>query len=94
MLEREARETGMKMGHLIETALRHHLAALDALPADVLVPARLAVTRKSWDELVKAIESPSAPTPAMRELMGVSAAAEPGKKYRAKSGRRTKKPGR
>ena len=41
LLERHVRATGVKKGHLIEQALRHHLQALQELPADVIVHPRL-----------------------------------------------------
>lgn len=88
LLDREARETGVKLNHLIETALRHHLQALHELPADVMVPARLVVSRESWDDIVASLERPGAPTPAMRELMA-SAAAEPRAAYRSKTRSKT-----
>ena len=44
LLERQAKATGVKKGHLIESALRYHLRALQELPADVLVPARIVLT--------------------------------------------------
>ena len=41
LLEKHVKATGIKKGHLIESALRYHLRARHELPADVLVPARL-----------------------------------------------------
>jgi hypothetical protein len=38
LLERLARSTGMKKGRLIENALRHHLLALQELPAGLCAP--------------------------------------------------------
>lgn len=69
LLERYVKATGVKKGHLIESALRYHLRALDELPTDVLVPPRLVLTRKSFEALVKLVESPGQPTEALRELM-------------------------
>ena len=67
-MERYARRTGVKKGHLIEQALLHHLQALDELPAEYIVHPRLVVSRKSGAELLKAAES-AGPTPALRDLM-------------------------
>jgi hypothetical protein len=36
----------VKKGHVVELALRHHLEALQELPADVEVHPKLVVTRK------------------------------------------------
>ncbi len=68
LLERHVRATGVKKGYLVEQALRHHLQALEALPADVIVHPRLVVTRKSGTELLKAIEG-AEPTEALRDLL-------------------------
>jgi hypothetical protein len=69
LLDRQVRASGVKKGHLIEQALRHHLVALQALPADVIVHPRLVVTRKSFEKIVEQIEK-GEPTPALRKLMG------------------------
>lgn len=68
LLERHARATGVKKGHLIEEALRHHLHALHELPADVIVKPRLVVTRKSGEAILEQIGS-GKPTAALRRLM-------------------------
>ena len=57
LLERHVRATGVKKGHLVEQALRHHLRALQELPADVLVHPKLVVTRKSGEAILKRIRS-------------------------------------
>jgi uncharacterized protein (DUF1778 family) len=71
LLERQVRSTGVKKGHLIESALRYHLRALHELPADVLIPPRLVLTRRSFEQLVDRLRSPGEPTPELRELMQV-----------------------
>jgi len=68
LLERHVRATGVKKGHLVEQALRHHLQALDELPADVIVHPRLVVTRKSGQAILKELRS-GKPTDALRKLM-------------------------
>ena len=69
LLERQAKATGVKKGHLIESALRYHLRALQELPADALVPARIVLTRRSFDQVVERLRSPGEPTRELRELM-------------------------
>ena len=69
LMERHVKATGVKKGHLIESALRYHLRALHELPADVLVPPRLVLTRRSFDELVERLRSPGEPTGELRDLM-------------------------
>lgn len=69
LLDQHVKVTGIKKGHLIETALRYHLRALHEIPADVLVPARLVLTRRSFAEVVRRLRSPGKPTAALRDLM-------------------------
>lgn len=69
LLERYVRATGVKRGHLIETALLHHLAALAELPSDVVVPPRLLLTRDSFDKLADRLFSPGQPTRELSDLM-------------------------
>ena len=68
LLERYVRATGVKKGHLIEQALRHHLQALQEVPADVIVHPKLVVTRKSGEKVLKEMER-GKPTRALRDLM-------------------------
>lgn len=68
LLERHVRATGVKKGHLVEQALRHHLRALQELPADVLVHPKLVVTKKSGDAILKHLQKGKA-TPALRDLL-------------------------
>jgi hypothetical protein len=68
LLERHVRATGLKKGRLIEQALRNHLRALQELPSDVIVPARLVVTRRSGAALLRRVKR-GKPTKALRELM-------------------------
>ena len=68
LLERHVRATGVKKGHLVEQALRHHLQALQELPADIVVHPKLVVTRKSGGAFLKQIAR-GKPTPALRGLM-------------------------
>ena len=69
LLERQSKATGVKKGHLIESALRYHLRALQELPADALVPARIVLTRRSFEQIVERIRSPGKPTKELRDLM-------------------------
>ncbi len=69
LLERHVRTTGVKKGYLVEAALRYHLRALEELPADALVPPRLVLTRRSFEEVVERIRSPGKPTRELRDLM-------------------------
>ena len=68
LLERHVRATGVKVGHLVEQALRHHLQALQELPADVVVHPKLLVTRKSGQAILKQLRT-GKPTAALRDLL-------------------------
>ncbi|MBI3892814.1 MAG: hypothetical protein HY303_14925, partial [Candidatus Wallbacteria bacterium] len=63
------RKTGIKKGHLIETALRHHLAALAELPSDVVIPPRILLSRQGFEELADRLFSPGLPSRELRALM-------------------------
>lgn len=69
LIERYVRATGMKKGHLIESALCHHLQALEELPLDAVAHPRLVVTRHSGQQILSRIRTPK-PSRALRELMG------------------------
>ncbi|HXK24305.1 MAG TPA: hypothetical protein VMS55_16675 [Myxococcota bacterium] len=68
LLERHVRATGVKKGYLVEQALRHHLQALQELPADVIVHPKLVLTRKSGEEFLKEMDK-AKPTEALRDLL-------------------------
>ncbi len=68
-LDAYARETGMKKSRLVEDAIMAHLDVLDAVPAEYMIPAIVGLDAESWDLVVRSVEEPSEPTPALRELM-------------------------
>lgn len=68
-LERYAQAHGMKKGAIIEAALLHHLQALDELPVDVVIPARLVVSADDLARIADETEQPPPPTPALRALV-------------------------
>ena len=68
LLDQHVRATGVKKGHLVEQALRHHLRALQELPADLVVHPKLAVTRRSGQGILKQIEK-GKPSRALRSLL-------------------------
>lgn len=69
LLEKHVRATGVKKGHLVEVALRHHLQALHELPSDVILHPRLVVSRRSGEAMLERIGSPRRPAKALRRLM-------------------------
>ena len=68
LLERYVRATGVKKGHLVEQALRHHLEALQRLPTDVIVHPKIVVSAQSGKALLKEIAKGKA-NQALRRLM-------------------------
>jgi len=69
LLERYSQDTGVKKGHLVEEALLHHLQALQELPTDIIVPARIVVSRESGERLIQRLALPARPSRKLRELM-------------------------
>lgn len=67
-LDEYAEAHGVKQGFLVEEALRHHLRALRELPADVIIPTRIVVTRQSGERILERLTKPGKPTKALREL--------------------------
>jgi hypothetical protein len=74
-VERYVEAHGVKKGSLVEQALLHHLRALRELPQDIVIPPRLRVSRRSFDQVVGLVRRPRKPTAAIADLM--SGATEP-----------------
>ncbi len=68
-VERYVDAHGVKKGHLVEEALLHHLQALRELPADLVLPPRLLVSRESLEKVAGLVRKPPRPTKALRDLM-------------------------
>ncbi len=60
---------GVKKAHLVEEALLHHIQALRELPADLIIPPRVVVSREVGEAILERIERPRKPTRAMRDLL-------------------------
>jgi hypothetical protein len=67
-MEKYVRAHGIKKSHLIETALLHHLSALEEIPEDILIPPVLELSRESGEQVLQRIENPPAATAAMKAL--------------------------
>lgn len=76
-VERYAAAHGVKKGALVEQALLHHLQALRELPADIIIPSRLVLTEKSFQDVLRAMAEPDRPTEAMRDLMAGGPGSDP-----------------
>jgi len=67
-LDRFVRRTGQTRARLIEEALLQHLQALEELPADAVVPARLVLDEKSAERVRDMIARPPEPTEELKRL--------------------------
>jgi hypothetical protein len=68
LLERYVAAHGVKKSHLIETAVLHHLSALDSIPADLIIPPIIEVSRETGNNLLDRIQKPKPATAAMQAL--------------------------
>ena len=68
-VERYSAAYGVKKGALVEQALLHHLQALRELPADIILPPRMQLSKDSFARATDLVARPRIPTKAMRALM-------------------------
>lgn len=68
-LDRFTESHGLKKNFVVEQALLYFMEARRELPDEALIPARLVLEDKAFDRIVALLESPPAPTDALRELM-------------------------
>jgi hypothetical protein len=69
LLERYSRAHGVKKQFLIESALLHHIQALEELPAGVIIPPRLVVSAASGRKIADLVSKRQKPTSELVELM-------------------------
>ncbi len=67
-LDRFVRRTGQTRARVIEEALLQHLQALEELPADVIVPARVVLSAESASLVRDSLTRPAKPTKDMKRL--------------------------
>jgi len=60
---------GLKKNFVVEQALLYFMEARRELPDEALIPTRFVLDDKAFDRVVTLLESPAAPTQALRELM-------------------------
>lgn len=70
-LDRFTESHGLKKNFVVEQALLYFMEARRELPDEALISARLVLDDKTFDRVVALIESPPAPTGALRKLMRV-----------------------
>jgi hypothetical protein len=68
LLERYVAAHGVKKSHLIETAVLHHLSALDSIPADLIIPPVIEVSQVTGKAILDRIKKPKPVTDRMRAL--------------------------
>lgn len=68
-LDRFTESHGLKKNFVVEQALLYFMEARRELPDEAFIPARLVLDDKVFDQVVDLLESPPAPTDALRELM-------------------------
>lgn len=69
LLEYFVANTGMKKGFVIEQALLNYLRALNELPVDVLLSAKIVLGKQSAARVVKDSKTPPRPTRELKRLM-------------------------
>ncbi len=69
LLERYSRAHGVKKQFLIESALLHHIQALEELPAGVIIPPRLVVNAAGGRKLAALVGKRQKPTIELAELL-------------------------
>ena len=69
LLERYSRAHGVKKQFLIESALLHHIQALEELPASIIIPPRLVVSAASGRKIAELVSRRQKPTSDLVELM-------------------------
>ena len=68
-LDRFTESHGLKKNFVVEQALLYFMEARRELPDEALIPARLVLDDKAFDRIVNLLETPPAPTQALRDLM-------------------------
>jgi uncharacterized protein (DUF1778 family) len=68
-LDRFTESHGLKKNFVVEQALLYFMEARRELPNEALIPTRLVLDEKVFERVVSLLESPPAPTQALRELM-------------------------
>ena len=68
-LNRFTESHGLKKNFVVEQALLYFMEARRELPDEALIPTRLVLEDKAFDRVVALLDSPPAPTEALRKLM-------------------------
>jgi uncharacterized protein (DUF1778 family) len=68
-LDRFSESHGLEKNFVVEQALLFFMEARKELPDEALIPTRLVLDDEVFDRVVRLLDSPPAPTKALRELM-------------------------
>ncbi len=68
-LDRFTESHGLEKNYVVEQALLYFMEARRELPGEALVPTRIVLEDEAFARVVALLESPPAPTRALRELM-------------------------
>lgn len=68
-LDRFTESHGLKKNYVVEQALLYFMDARTELPNEALVPVRLVLDDKAFEQIIALLEDAPAPTDALRELM-------------------------
>lgn len=68
-LETYVKRRGVKKAYLVEEALQHHLQALRDLPEDVVIPARLVLTKEALSQVADKIAGDEQATESLKALL-------------------------
>ena len=66
ILENFSTKTGQKKGFILEQALLHYINAHQELPADIIIPPSITVSKETFDNVIMAQRES---TPALRDLL-------------------------
>lgn len=69
LLERYSRAHGVKKQFLIESALLHHIQALEELPTNIIIPPRLVVSAANGRRIAELVSKRQKPTSELVKLM-------------------------
>ena len=67
-IEAYVKSHGVKKAYLIEEALQHHLQALREIPEDLVIPARLVLSREAMECIAEQLTGEEQPTEALKAL--------------------------
>ncbi len=67
-VEAYVKRRGVKKAYLIEEALQHHLLALREIPEDIVIPARLVLTKDAMAQVAERITGDEQATESLKAL--------------------------